>query len=28
VTSAVGQGSTFTMRLPLVSVPAALTAAN
>lgn len=28
VTSAVGRGSTFTMRLPLVTVPAALTAAN
>jgi signal transduction histidine kinase/HAMP domain-containing protein len=28
VTSAVGRGSTFTIRLPLVSVPAALTAAN
>lgn len=28
VTSAVGRGSTFTIRLPLASVPAALTAAN
>jgi signal transduction histidine kinase len=28
VTSAVGRGSTFMMRLPLASVPAALTAAN
>jgi len=28
VTSAVGRGSTFTIRLPLVSMPAALTAAN
>ena len=28
VTSVVGQGSTFTIRLPLTSVPAALTAAN
>jgi len=28
VTSAVGRGSTFTIRLPLVNVPAALTAAN
>ena len=28
VTSAVGRGATFTMRLPLTSVPAALTAAN
>ena len=28
VTSAVGRGSTFTIRLPLATVPAALTAAN
>jgi signal transduction histidine kinase len=28
VTSTVGRGSTFTMRLPLLAVPAALTAAN
>jgi signal transduction histidine kinase len=28
VTSAVGRGSTFTIRLPLTTVPAALTAAN
>ena len=28
VTSTVGRGSTFTMRLPLTTVPAALTAAN